>query len=478
MALQLTDTRVRRKVPFVPRTPGHVSMYLCGPTVYAEPHIGNLRNVVVFDVLRRHLSASGYDVVLVRNITDIDDKIITASGDDPFRAAVLAEHWTRVYERLTEALGVLPPTLSPRATGHIPQMVALVQALEDAGLAYQSAGDVYFSVSRWPAYGALSGRDVSQLRAGERVEANTAKRDPLDFVLWKSSRPGEPQWTSPWGPGRPGWHLECAAMAGAYLGAGFDIHGGGEDLLFPHHENEVAEFEGATGTPFARYWVHNAFLEVRGEKMSKSVGNVTSPTQLLEHVRGPVLRYGLLAAHYRSPLEWSSAAVNDAAGAYDRLSTFARNAAGAVALHEELAVVASTGMGHASSEAAAWEQQAVAALDDDLAVPAALAVLFELVAASSPLIVRAESGDRSAATELASRLAVLIGVLGRLGFEPLAEMPPGRATAALLALVLQLRERARAARDYAAADVVRDHLLDAGVRIEDGPSGPRWHPLP
>ena len=301
MALQLHNTLTRRKEPFVPRDPGRVGIYLCGITVYGEPHIGNLRNVVVFDVLRRHLTASGYEVLYVRNYTDVDDKIINAAGHDPLRAFVVAEHWTRVYDEITAALGVLPPDIAPRASGHIPEMLALIARLVDAGLAYQAGGDVYFAVGKWPEYGKLSGRDLAELLAGARVEVNPDKRDPLDFALWKGAKPGEPTWDSPWGPGRPGWHIECSAMAGKYLGRCFDIHGGGEDLIFPHHENEIAQSEGATGEPFARYWVHNAFLELKGEKMAKSVGNVVSPRELLGRHRGVVLRYALLGAHYRSP---------------------------------------------------------------------------------------------------------------------------------------------------------------------------------
>jgi cysteinyl-tRNA synthetase len=233
--------------------------------------------VVVFDVLRRHLAASGYQVLYVRNYTDVDDRIIEAAGHDPLEAFVVAERWTRVYEEIVAALGTLPPDIAPRASGHIPEMLELIARLVESGLAYQAGGDVYFAVAKWPEYGKLSGRDLAELLAGARVEINPEKRDPLDFALWKGAKPGEPTWDSPWGPGRPGWHIECSAMASKYLGIGFDIHGGGEDLIFPHHENEIAQSEGATGEPFARYWLHNAFLELKGEKMAKSVGNVVSP---------------------------------------------------------------------------------------------------------------------------------------------------------------------------------------------------------
>jgi len=476
--LQLSNTLTRRKEPFVPRDEGRVGIYLCGPTVYGETHIGNLRNVVVFDVLRRHLVASGYEVLYVRNLTDVDDKIIAAAGHDPLRAFVVAERWARVYDEITAALGALPPDIVPRASGHVPEMLALIARLLEHGLAYQAGGDVFFAVGKWPDYGKLSGRDVGELRAGARVEVNPDKRDPLDFVLWKGAKPGEPTWDSPWGPGRPGWHIECSAMAARYLGAGFDIHGGGEDLVFPHHENEIAQSEGATGEPFARYWLHNAFLEVKGEKMAKSVGNVVSPRELLRRYRGVVLRYALLGAHYRSPLEFSNEALDDAAASYERLATFAVNAARALPPSGEdpapppppapavaLAVVGEGG----------WRERFVAALDDDLNVPAALAVLFELVAETNPLIGKAERGDAAAAGKLRERLALFGDLAARLGFTPLLDLPDQAAFPAVLDLVLDLRERARAARDFAAADMVRERLAAAGIRVEDRVGGPRWH---
>ena len=473
MALQLHNTLTRRKEPFVPRDPGRVGIYLCGITVYGEPHVGNLRNVVVFDVLRRHLVASGYEVLYVRNYTDVDDKIIDAAGHDPLRAFAVAEHWTRVYDQITAALGVLPPDIAPRASGHIPEMLALIARLVAAGLAYQASGDVYFAVGKWPEYGKLSGRDPADLLAGARVEVNPDKRDPLDFALWKGAKPGEPTWDSPWGPGRPGWHIECSAMAAKYLGRAFDIHGGGEDLIFPHHENEIAQSEGATGEPFARYWLHNAFLELKGEKMAKSVGNVVSPRELLQRHRGVILRYALLGAHYRSPLEFSEEVLADAAASYDRLATFATNAARALG----------GGDGDAPppdslQDPAGWRGRFQAALDDDLNVPAALAVLFDLVAEANPLIVRLERGEGGAAGELRDRFATFLALAGRLGFTPLDDLPDPAAFRPVLDLLLDLRERARAARDFAAADAIRDRLAEAGIRVEDRPGGPRWHLAP
>jgi cysteinyl-tRNA synthetase len=490
VALLLHNTLSRAKEPFVPRDEGRVGIYLCGVTVYNEPHVGNLRNVVVFDVLRRHLSASGYQVLYVRNYTDVDDKIITAAGHDPLRAFVVAEHWTRVYDEITAALGVAPPDIAPRASGHIPEMLELIARLLDQGLAYQAGGDVYFAVGKWPEYGKLSHRDLSELQAGARVEVNPDKRDPLDFALWKGAKPGEPTWDSPWGPGRPGWHIECSAMSAKYLGPGFDIHGGGEDLIFPHHENEIAQSEGASGEPFARYWLHNAFLELKGEKMAKSLGNVVSPRELLRRHRGAVLRYALLGAHYRSPLEFSEEVLADAAASYDRLATFAVNAQRALAEAEEAGgegPAASPAPGPSSGPAryselgpdpGGWSGRFRAALDDDLNVPAALAVLFDLVAEANPLIARAERGDAAAAGDLRDRFASFLRLAEVLGFTPLADLPDPATTRALLDLLLEVRERARAARDFAAADMVRDRLAALGIRVEDRKGGPRWHLIP
>jgi cysteinyl-tRNA synthetase len=477
VALQLHNTLTRRKEPFVPRDEGRVGIYLCGITTYGEPHVGNLRNVVVFDVLRRHLSASGYQVLYVRNYTDVDDKIINAAGHDPLRAFVVAEHWTRVYDEITAAIGVLPPDIAPRASGHIPEMLELIGRLVDTGLAYQAGGDVYFAVGGWPRYGRLSGRDPAELQAGARVEVNPGKRDPLDFALWKGAKPGEPTWDSPWGPGRPGWHIECSAMAGKYLGCGFDIHGGGEDLIFPHHENEIAQSEGATGEPFARYWVHNAFLELKGEKMAKSVGNVVSPRELLRRHRGVVLRYALLGAHYRSPLEFSEEVLADAAASYDRLATFATNAARALSGQAE-AGAGGEGGTDGPPDPAGPRGRFQAALDDDLNVPAALAVLFDLVAEANPLIGKLEHGDTGVAGELRDRFATFLALAGRLGFTPLDDLPDPAAFRPVLDLLLDLRERARGSRDFAVADAIRDRLAEVGIRVEDRPGGPRWHLIP
>ena len=357
-------------------------------------------------------------------------------------------------------------------------MLALIARLVDAGIAYQAGGDVYFAVGKWPEYGKLSGRDPAELQAGARVEVNPDKRDPLDFALWKGAKPGEPTWDSPWGPGRPGWHIECSAMAGKYLGRGFDIHGGGEDLIFPHHENEIAQSEGATGEPFARYWLHNAFLELKGEKMAKSVGNVVSPRELLAPPprRGPPLRPP------RRPLPQPPRVLR---GGPRRRRRQLRPPGHL--RHQRRPRPEPRGPGPGLGRPppgeprrtrAGWRGRFQAALDDDLNVPAALAVLFDLVAEANPLIVRLERGDTAAAGDLRDRFATFLDLAGRLGFTPLDDLPDPAAFRPVLDLLLDLRERARAARDFAAADAIRDRLAYAGIRVEDRPGGPRWHLAP
>ena len=467
--LRLYDTMTGAVRDFVPLRPGHASIYLCGATVQGLPHIGHVRSGVAFDVLRRWLTAKGYDVAFIRNVTDIDDKILNKAADAGRPWWEWAATYERAFSAAYDALGVLPPSAEPRATGHITQMVELIERLIERGHAYAGNGDVYFDVLSLPDYGKLSGHKIDDVHQGEGVARG--KRDERDFTLWKGAKPGEPTWASPWGPGRPGWHIECSAMAGKYLGIAFDIHGGGEDLIFPHHENEIAQSEGATGQPFARYWLHNAFLELKGEKMAKSVGNVVSPRELLRRHRGVVLRYALLGAHYRSPLEFSEEVLDDAAASYDRLATFATNAARALSGQ-------GAGEGDPAADPSGPRARFQAALDDDLNVPAALAVLFDLVAEANPLIGKLEHGDTAVAGELRERFVTFLDLTARLGFTPLDDLPDPAAFRPLLELLLDLRERARAARDFAAADAIRDRLADAGIRVEDRPGGPRWHLIP
>jgi len=468
VSLRLYDTAVREVREFVPVSPGRVGIYLCGNTVQAPPHIGHVRSGVAFDLLWRWLERGhGYDVTFVRNVTDIDDKILANSADagQPWWA------WALRHERETiaayDALGVRPPTYEPRATGHVPEMVSLMQTLVDRGHAYPAAdgsGDVYFDVRSWPEYGSLTHQRLDDLEPAEDADPR-GKRDPRDFALWKGHKKEEPasaSWPTPFGRGRPGWHLECSAMVERYLGSEFDIHGGGVDLRFPHHENEQAQSR-AAGHGFARYWLHNAWLTLGGEKMSKSLGNSLVVSEVLKSVRPVVLRYYLGAAHYRSAIEYRPESLAEAGAAWERLEGFVLRASERCGV-EDPAVVA----------AAPVCAEFAAALDDDLNVSGALAVVHDTV----------REGNRAlAAGEPAvSHLRATRAMLDVLGLDPLApqwvsDAGGSRERVALDSLVeaeLQVREAARAGRDFAAADEIRDRLAAAGVVIEDTPTGARW----
>ena len=453
---------------FSPLQPGKVSLYLCGATVQAPPHIGHIRSGVNFDILVRWLRASAYEVTYCRNVTDIDDKILRTAAQEGVQWWAVAERNQRAFTRAYDALGCEPPDVEPRATGHIPEMIVLMQRLIDAGHAYASQGDVYFDVSSLPEYGSLSGQRLDHMRAANDTDDETAKRDPRDFALWKGAKPGEPTWPTPWGPGRPGWHLECSAMSTKYLGPTFDIHGGGLDLIFPHHENELAQSH-AAGDGFARYWVHNGLVRIGGEKMSKSLGNSLLVDAMISRVRPVELRYYLGQAHYRSDFDYSAEALAEAVTAYRRLEGFVIRAAELIATEgaaPDLAKVSS------SSLPAAFG----AAMDDDLAVPQALAIVHESVRDGNAALA---AGD-SAGT--AKRLDEVRAMLSVLGLDPLG--PPWAAgqaggdlrpvVDALIGVALEQREAARARKDFGAADAIRDQLLEAGVVVEDTTRGPRW----
>ena len=467
MTLRLYDTATRTVRPFTALRPGRAGVYVCGPTPQAAPHVGHLYSAVTLDVLHRWLRASGYDVVFVRNVTDVDDKIIatSAAGDEPWWA--LATRQERAFTQAYDAVGVLPPTATPRVSGTIPGIVALIERIVERGHAYAAGGDVWLSVRDAPGYGALSGQSPDQLRAGGSDHAE-GKRDPLDFALWKAAKPGEPSWPSPWGPGRPGWHIECSAMALEHLGEEFDLHAGGLDLVFPHHENEVAQSRCA-GYGFAQHWMHNGLLSLAGEtsKMSKSLGNVVTVDAVLAAHRPAVLRYALGTSHYRSSLTWGPTTLAEAEAAYGRIETFVRNAGDAVG---------STPVDEALA-AASWDDFA-AALDDDLGVPQALAVVHSGVRAGNALLA-APPGERDL-PRLAATLAVVRRMLTVLALDPVDQWPQdgGGALApvvdALVATVVQARADARARKDWAQADALRDQLAAAGVVLEDTADGVRW----
>ncbi|MQY04363.1 cysteine--tRNA ligase [Actinomadura macrotermitis] len=460
MSLRLYDTSTRSVRTFEPLEEGRVGMYVCGATPQASPHIGHLRSGVIYDVLLRWLRASGYDVTFVRNVTDIDDKILRVAAEGGVPWFAVAEGNQRVFSEGYDLLGCLPPTIEPRATGHVPEMIVLMRLLMERGHAYAAGGDVYFDVRSWAEhYGSLSNQKIENMRSAEDSPNEEAKRDPRDFALWKGAKPGEPTWDTPWGEGRPGWHLECSAMARKYLGPVFDIHGGGVDLIFPHHENEIAQSQ-AAGDGFARYWLHNGLLTINGEKMSKSVGNVVLLTDLLGRARPAEIRYYLVSAHYRSLMDYTDAALAEGVSAYQRIEGFVTRAAEVVGPGEP-----------AGQLPAAF----TAALDDDLGVPQALAVLHEAVREGNSAL----AADDAAAA--ARHLAEVRAMAGVLGLDPLDPQWAGTAeddlhtvVDALVKVTLEQRQAARARKDYAAADAIRDGLTAAGIVVEDTPHGPRW----
>ncbi|WP_111766708.1 cysteine--tRNA ligase [Nakamurella deserti] len=457
MPLSLYDTATRSVRTFEPLVPGTVSMYVCGATVQSAPHIGHTRSSLVFDVLARWLTHRGLNVVYVRNVTDIDDKILTkaAAAGRPWW------EWATTYERVFndayDTLGCRKPSVEPRATGHIPQMIAMIGELVADGHAYAADGDVYFAVRTLDSYGALSGQKLDELSQGE--SAATGKRDASDFTLWKAAKPGEPFWDSPWGPGRPGWHIECSAMARTYLGPRFDIHGGGLDLVFPHHENERAQSVGA-GDDFANFWMHHHWVTLAGEKMSKSLGNTETVPAITAHTRAIALRFYLISAHYRSPIEYSQDALDDSVTSFDRIEAFLRRVAdrvGEVGLDELPA-------------------DFVTAMDDDLHVPRALAVVHEHTRRGNTAL---EAGDRAAALQHAVAVRSMLAVLGTDPFD--AQWAAGgtdqgllAATDALVNGLLAQRAAARAVRDFATSDRIRDQLAAAGFVVQDSRDGATW----
>ena len=451
--LHITNSLTRTKEEFVPLTAGKVRMYVCGMTVYDLCHLGHARVFVVFDMVTRWLRASGYQVDYVRNITDIDDKIIRRAQENNETPAALTERFITAMHEDERALGVLPPDHEPRATAYVAQMLTLIAQLVKGGLAYPAPnGDVYYSVRSFAGYGRLSGKSLDELRAGERVEVDLHKRDPMDFVLWKAAKPGEPSWDSPWGPGRPGWHIECSAMSAELLGRHFDIHGGGQDLQFPHHENEIAQSEGAYGCTFVNYWLHNGFVRVDNEKMSKSLGNFFTIREILKKYDAEVVRFFILRAHYRSPLNYSDAHLEDAKGALSRLYTALKNVPLATAAPD-------------------WQHPAAirfrAAMDDDFNTAEASAVLFDLAS-------EANRGDVTAAQTLRS----LGGVLGLLQRDTADFLQAGASGDGMgeqeVENLISARQTARKERNFAESDRIRDELIAAGIVLEDGAGGTTW----
>ena len=463
---RLYDTATRGVRDFAPLEEGKVGIYVCGLTVQSEPHVGHVRSAVNFDVLRRWLTTSGYDVQFIRNVTDIDDKILIKAGEQGRHWYNLAYAMKRELDKAYEALNVAPPTYEPGATGHIPEMLELIGELIGRGHAYAAedgSGDVYFDVRSWPSYGELTHQRIDDMEAATDADPR-GKRDPRDFALWKGwkqeSEPETAAWPSPWGPGRPGWHIECSAMAEKYLGPAFDIHCGGVDLRFPHHENEQAQSR-AAGHPFASYWMHNAWITTAGEKMSKSLGNSLLIPNVLERVRGIELRFYMVAAHYRSHVEFSYEALDEAAAGFRRIEHFLERAS------EHIPGDATSSLPDAF----------VGAMDDDLGTPAAVAVIYDCVREGNRML------SEGASEEAGRYAAAVLGMLDVLGLHPAepawrtgsgSDDRLGHAIDVLVASLLEQRETARAARDFATADAIRDRIKAAGIEIEDTPSGPKW----
>ncbi|HET9922974.1 MAG TPA: cysteine--tRNA ligase [Methylomirabilota bacterium] len=472
MSIRIQNTMTRRKEEFVPLSRGEVRMYVCGVTVYDLSHIGHARSSLVFDVIRRYLRHRGYAVKFVKNYTDVDDRIIRKANEEGVSAREISERYIAADRVDMASLGVLQPDVQPKATEHVGRMIELIEALIRKGLAYPIDGDVYFEVRRFPAYGKLSGKNLEELLAGARVDVDERKRDPRDFALWKAAKPGEPSWPSPWGEGRPGWHIECSAMAIEHLGETLDIHGGGEDLIFPHHECEIAQTEGVTGKTFTRYWVHNGFVNMGSEKMSKSLGNTLTIRELVKRHDPEALRLYLLGTHYRHPLEWSDERVGESARALSRLR----------ALKDEADRLAARGTPAPGPDGGLFDQVAVhrarfeAAMDDDFNTPQALGVLFDLAR-----LLHAAKDQVAQGTTGAGAFLVGVGELVMLGQVLGLLEGAGRRTTAVdpqlkakIESLVYLRQEARRQRDFGEADRLRDELSRLGVILEDTRGGTSW----
>ena len=473
--MQIYNSLNRQKEEFIPQVPGKIGIYACGVTVYDLCHIGHARSLVVFDVIYRYLKYRGYDVTFVRNFTDIDDKIINRSNERGVSWKALAEQYIDEFYVDMDRLGLLRPTHEPRATDHIAEIIDLVQKLEEKGLAYAVDGDVYYRLQNFKGYGKLSGKNIDDLLSGARVEIDDRKESPLDFALWKKSKAGEPSWDSPWGEGRPGWHIECSAMSQKFLGDTFDIHGGGKDLIFPHHENEIAQSEGASGKPLARFWVHNGFVNIDQEKMSKSLGNFLTIRELLEDCHPEVLRFFVVSSHYRSPIDFSTENVAVAAASLERLylslDRLQRTAAGVEAANSSM-----------DEKIDVWRQEFIAAMDDDFNSAAACAVLFEV---SKEVNRWLDAGDVSrndlpaAASCIAKFLREIGAPLGLLQEAPQAFLQrgggsEGELTADEIEALIVGRATARTERNWAEADRIRDLLDEKGIILKDSADGTQW----
>jgi cysteinyl-tRNA synthetase len=467
----LYNDLTKEKEKFVPVREGHVAFYSCGPTVYDYFHIGNARPFIVFDVLRRYLEHVGYEVTFVQNFTDIDDKMINRANAEGITVAALADRFIEEYRRDADALGIRPPTITPRATEHMEEIVSIIGKIMEKGHAYEvctpsGGSDVYFDVRSWPSYGKLSGQSLDELESGARVEVGEIKRDPLDFALWKAEKPGEPSWESPWGKGRPGWHIECSVMSTKYLGSTIDIHSGGVDLTFPHHENEIAQTEAATGEPFVRFWLHNGFLLIDREKMSKSLGNFMTARAAREKYPPLAIRLFMLSAHYRSPINFAPEGLEQAAGGVTRLRNswadlkYARASRGESAFAD---------ISLFKEELGKLDRAFFEAMDDDFNTAAAVGSLFEIVRLINTWLRDHPALPAEFFDAAEGELRKLDGILGVIGIDEAKD-----ADAEEIERLVEERAAARKSKDFKRSDEIRDALLDRGIVLEDTPTGTKW----
>lgn len=465
MSIQFTNTMTRRKEPFVPLVPGKVKMYVCGPTVYNYIHIGNARPAIVFDTLRRYLKYRGFDVTFVQNITDVDDKLIRVANEEGATVKEVADRFTDAYNEDLKSLNVMPPDIQPRVMQTIPEIIEFIEGLIEKGYAYESEGDVYFRTGRFDEYGKLSHQPLDDLQAGARVDINEKKEHPLDFALWKAAKDKEVSWSSPWGEGRPGWHIECSAMALKFLGEQIDIHAGGSDLVFPHHENEIAQSECFTGKVFARYWLHNGMLNIDNEKMSKSLGNFLLTRDLVQQFGGQLIRFFMLQGHYRNPINFSDELLEQAANSLERMKTAYHN------LNHRLQTAREAEPNGQAEQQAQMirhlREHFVKEMDDDLNTANALTVLFEVVKEANQYMLNQNVG-REEITAYKELLLELTGVLGII-----LEQEQELLDSEIDALIVE-RTEARASRNFARADEIRDLLAAKGIVLEDTPQGVRW----
>lgn len=482
MSIQIYNTLTRAKEPFVPREEGKVRMYVCGPTTYNYIHLGNARPLVFFDTVRRYFAYRGYEVQFVQNFTDVDDKIIKRAREENVDPLSLAQKYIEAYFEDAGKLNVAKADVHPKVSEHIPEIIEVIQKLVEKGYAYEVEGDVYFSVRRFAGYGKLSGRSLDEMQAGARVEVDPRKKDPLDFALWKRAKPGEPAWDSPWGKGRPGWHIECSVMSLKYLGANFDIHGGGADLIFPHHENEIAQSEAACGEPFARYWMHNGFITVNQEKMSKSLGNFFLLREILDKFPGDVVRFFLLETHYRSPLDFDDQKLRESQKALERIKNTRR------LLQEKIQFLRSINVSTAgpgdqafADRLEACREAFIRAMDDDFNTSLALSAVFDLCREANTFANQTRLPEVPGALPLLEKAwryleEMVVQVLGiPLQEEPVVEEGQEQAlVTGLIELLIELRQAARARKDWATADGIRNRLRELGIILEDTPHGVRW----